>query len=245
MCKRIALGLFVLAAVVLPRTDAHAGCTTIGGIPYCSSLIAGSGDSTALVTAPVIAGTTQPNNDGCPAVTTFQGPICDPYDCECLGTCEGGGGFAARIGIQQVSANIFLQLAGTVPTLSTPQCDATLGSTCALEGAAVCVAADGTTLVKRNVITPGPLVIESPGFGQSDFATNAADFRFQLDVVHQQQLCDPANGETFRFFAAKKAFYTTCVFADCLEQFCEVGLGDIKDVNDSNVLVYNCKPIKK
>src|SRR2546421_7858420 len=113
MSKRIMimLALFVLATIGLPWTDAHAGCTSIGGFPYCSALIAGSGNSTALVTAPVVAGT-PPNNAGCPDVVTAQGPICDPEDCECLGTC-GGGGLVSRVGILQVS-NVFLQLAGTV-----------------------------------------------------------------------------------------------------------------------------------
>jgi hypothetical protein len=175
---------------------------------------------TGLVTQPT-AGVPQ-NNAACPDVGTSQ---------------DGGGGgdftFAAGISIQQITTQtINLRLVGTIPTTESPQCGLTSGEFCNIAGVAIC----GNTVSKK-VSTPGPLRVDSPGFGQTDGSTNNANFRFQLDPSEQLQLCPDGN---FIAFFAREGFFEACVGADCLQEFCKVDVGGIsRDVPRT----YNCQRI--
>jgi hypothetical protein len=226
MCKRVILGLFVLSAIALVYTEAHAGCLPNVSPPYCASWITGSGNPTGLVTAE----TSEPLVLACPAVTTTQGPepVCVPGECQCPGECEG-------IGILQVSPAINLRLVGTVPTTDSPHCGLVnpADQFCRIEGVALC----GTSPNKK-AETPGPLRVTSPdGFGQTDGSTDSANFRLQLDDFQQAEVCP--NGDFTAFFA-REGFFEACVGGSCLREFCKVDVGGIaRDVPR----VYNCKPI--
>ena len=214
MFKQLMIGIFAVSCgVIFLWTDANAGCAVIGGTPMCASWITGSGMPTGLLTQKPDANNVPPpsDNEACSGVFTSQGDVNDPF--------------------------ITLTLAGTVKTDNTP-CG--LGNTqsrdCDIQGTAVC----GHS-VKKNVTTPGPLGVGSPGFAQSDGSTNSANFRFQLDSEHQAALCP---GDAFIAFFAKEGFYEAClddgVNFGCVREFCTADLGGIQ-ADEPRVL--HCKPI--
>jgi hypothetical protein len=243
MYKQLVIGLVVIGALAVWRTDANAGCIPLGdGSLYCASWITGSGDPTGLVTQ-------KPN--GSTPVTTFNNNACgDVFTTSpCSGyECEGEGGFASFLAKTSVTnpstsnlspGEISFKLAGNVGK----NCGLGTGQdSCDISGNAVC----GNS-VKKNVTTAGPLEISSPGFGQTDGSTNSANFRFQLDQNAQSALC---GSDTFIAFFAREGFFETCIgdptggptVDRCVQEFCKTDNGGI---GQDAPRVYNCQPIKK
>jgi len=231
MFKQLMIGIFAVSFVVIFLwKDANAGCAVIGGTPMCASWITGSGMPTGLVTQKPQGNTIPPSdNNACPGVQS-----CAPggEGTDCFG---GFSDFAASIATTPPDIN--LKLAGTANGtncgLGVSQDDG-----CDITGVAVCGAS-----TKKNVTTPGPLTVFSPGFAQSDESTNSANFRFQLSPSQQQNLCGP---DTFIAFFAKEGFYEACLDdgtvagSGCVREFCTADLGGIT-TDDPRVL--HCKPI--
>lgn len=220
MCKRVMISLFTMSVVALVWTDANAGCSIILGKQVCTSKATGSGLPIDLVIVNATGDDGfEPDDNACSAVDECQGA-----------GCEGGDGISILQATPVTSLN--LRLVGTGGE------DCGLGpddnESCAIEGVALC---EGST--NKKATTPGPLKVDSPGFAQTDFDTNSANFRYQLDAFQQEALCP---GGTFEAFFPREGFFETCVNGDdfCAREFCKVDLGGIqRDVPR----IYNCQPL--
>jgi hypothetical protein len=235
MARRLILALSIAGVIGLFATDANAGC--IGNPPYCAAWITGSGMPTGLFTAAAAGGVAA----ACPAVATSQdgAPICNP-DVECCTDCD-----IDLLGTTQLSTNVVTQLStdavsfrlvGTVPTNSTP-CGLNQPSqseTCDIAGVAIC-----NDNILRQQTTPGPLRVDSPnGFGQTDQATDVANYRFQIGTEEQERFCGAVTN--FLAFVAREGFFEACAGTNCVKEFCKVDMGGIRpDVPR----VYNCTPV--
>jgi hypothetical protein len=228
MFKQLVIGIFVSFVVTFSWTHANAGCAIIGGTPMCASWIKGSGMPIGVVTQkPQGIITPTPSNSACPAVESCS-PGVDGPDCF-------GGVFDDFVAFASPTApDINLKLAGTEGT----NCGlgASQNDDCDIKGTAVCGAS-----TKKNVTTPGPLTVFSPGFAQSDESTNSANFRFQLSTNQQESLCGP---DTFIAFFAKEGFYEACLDdgsnSGCVQEFCTADQGGIQT---DEVRPLHCKPI--
>lgn len=220
MSKRLILGLLlIVGAIAVLGTEAHAGCCCDPLI--CASWITGSGMPTGLVEVPTGPGGFEPSDNACPGVIESQG----------VGSGEGDFGFGVLQAGTPVTS-LTLRLVGTVGV----NCGLDGNQSCDIEGVAVCGGS-----VNKKAETPGPLTVDSDAFAQTDFSTNAANFRFQLNTFQQEQLCPD---DTFVAFFAREGFFEACVNGtgpnNCVREFCRVDVGGIqRDVPRT----YNCKPI--
>jgi hypothetical protein len=239
MFKQLMIGLLAIGALAIWQTDVKAGCIPLGdGSQYCAAWITGSGDATGLATQKA---------NGSNPVTTFNNAACQDVftTSPCTGECEAFASFLAQTPVTTSSTSnlaageISFKLAGNVGK----NCGLGAGQDdCDITGVAVC----GTS-VKKNVTTAGPLEIFSPGFAQTDFSTNSANFRFQLGGDAQQTLCGT---DTFIAFFAREGFFETCIgdpigsstIDKCVQEFCKTDDGGI---GQDAPRVYNCQPIKK
>jgi hypothetical protein len=221
MLKQFLIAIFAISLVAILWTDANAGCTTISGTRVCASWITGSGMPTGLVTQkPEGNNLPQPSNNACQDVFTDQG--------------GGEEEFLVTLSATTAAPDITLKLAGTAGT------NCGLGGSqnddCDIMGTAVCGAS-----TKKNVTTPGPLTVFSPGFAQTDNSTNSANFRFQLSSFEQDYLCGP---DTFIAFFAKEGFYEACIDDGsnfgCVQEYCTADLGGI---TTDEPRVLHCRPI--
>jgi hypothetical protein len=227
MSKRLILGLLTLGAIAFLGTEAHAGCCCDPLL--CASWITGSGMPTGLVTADAGPNGYARSEAACPFVAETQGGGSGEIDI--------AGELDTSLVDPPVAVSLTLRLVGTQGV----NCGLFGNQSCDIRGVAVC---EGS--VHKNVETPGPLLVDSPGaFAQSDSSpfggTNNANFRFQLNPDQQAALC-PA--DTFVAFFAREGFFEACVNStigtSCVREFCRVDVGGIqRDVPRT----YNCKPI--
>lgn len=280
MSRRVIIGLWILCAVAFLATEASAGCATIGGKRVCASYITG-GSEIGIVTAEGFA----PNQGACPAVVATQEGVCSPYDCECNNTCGDGPVLTSNIGILQAepAAAVTLRLVGTIDTLPGDGVRCGLGptddQTCDIRGVAYCGAgadskpkhgdkhADKHTghsdSQQHRAVTSGPLTVFAPGFAQVDPSAKAgegrhfAGFRFQINPVEQNNLCNVVEDGAFRTFVALEGFFEACVIPNpltnptcledvpeadrctCVREFCTVGPPSSPD----EVQPYQCRPV--
>ncbi len=242
MTKRLILGLLlILGVIAFLGTEAYAGCCC--NPLLCASWITGSGMPTGLVTADAGPNGYARSEAACPFVSEAQGVGSGEIDIAGeLVTFQVDPPVAAFQVDPPVAVSLTLRLVGTEGV----NCGLFGNQACDIRGVAVCEAS-----VHRNVETPGPLLVESPGaFAQSDSSqfggTNNANFRFQLNPDQQAALCPD---DSFVAFFAREGFFEACVnsivegelVTQCIREFCRVDVGGIRrDVPRT----YNCKPIE-
>jgi len=242
-------GLFVVSAIVLLSSVAHAGCAVIGGQRVCASWITG-GSEVGMVTGQGFNEVVPNASASCPGVTATQGFV-DPV------------------------APVTLELAGTKGT----NCglgDLGKDDTCDIRGVVFCgppdppitlalplTALSTTTATSfgwadgidndddrdhprgRRATTRGPMRVRATDQAQLDGSDrNFSGFRFQLDVADQQTLCP---GRQFITFIAKEGFFEACVNSVttgvntvCVREQCTL---DVNGLGPDDPRVYRCQPV--